>query len=200
MPIRKEYSLDYKLSSMKEGELVFLSDFPEYDNASVCRVLADKCAHGEFTKISQGIYCKTKMTRFGTLLPTVDKILEAIARRDMSKILPSGDAALNKLGLSEQIPMKQVYLTSGSAREITIDGVTIKLKRSVPKTFEFMGTFYALLTQALKAIGKDKLTAEQEEILSRLLKTNPEPDTREHDIRLMPVWMQKTIKRIREQI
>lgn len=200
MPIRKEDSLDYKLSSISDGELVFLSDYPDYDSASVCRVLAEKCVRGEFTKISNGIYCKTKMTRFGSLLPTVDKVLEAIARRDMAKILPSGDTALNKLGLSEQVPMKQVYLTSGSAREIVIDGITIKLKRSVPRTFEFKSKFYALLTQALKAIGKDNLTEEQEAIISRLLQNDPEPEAKEHDIRLMPAWIQKTIKRLAEKI
>ena len=122
MPIRKEDSLNYKLSSISDGELVFLSDFPDYDSASVCRVLAEKCASGEFTKISKGIYCKTKMTRFGPLLPTVDKVLEAIARRDMAKILPSSGTALNNLGLSDPVPMKQVYLTSGSAREIDVGG------------------------------------------------------------------------------
>lgn len=200
MPIRKEDSLDYKLSSIVDGELVFLSDFPDYDSASVCRVLALKCDSGEFTKISTGIYCKTKMTRFGLLLPTVDKVIEAIARRDMAKILPSGDTALNKLGLSEQVPMKQVYLTSGSARNINIGGITVKLKRSVPKTFEFKGAFYALLSQAMKAIGKDNLTAEQEEIIAGLLRNDPEPETSEYDIRLMPVWMQKTINRLGETI
>lgn len=200
MPIKKEDTLNYKLSLISEGELVFLSDYPDYDKASVCRALAEKCDRGEFAKISNGIYCKTKMTRFGSLLPTVDKVLAAIARRDMARILPSGETALNKLGLSEQVPMKQVYLTSGSAREIDIDGITIKLKRSVPKTFEFKGRFYALLTQALKAVGKDNLTEEQELIIARLLKNNPEPETKEHDIRLMPVWMQKTIKRLEEKI
>lgn len=197
MPIRKENSLDYKLSSICDGELVFLCDYPDYDSASVCRVLAEKCARGEFTKISTGIYCKTKMTRFGPLLPTVEKVLEAIARRDMAKILPSGDTALNKLGLSEQVPMKQVYLTSGSARNINIGGFSVKLKRSVPKTFEFKGVFYALLSQAMKTIGKDNITTEHEEIIAGLLRNNPEPETSEYDIKLMPVWMQKTIKRLR---
>lgn len=200
MPIRREDSLDYKLSSVNDGELVFISDYPDYDNASVCRVLADKCSKGEFTKLSRGIYCKTKMTKYGPLYPTVDKILEAIARRDMAKILPSGDTALNKLGLSEQVPMKQVYLTSGSAREISIDGISIKLKHSVPKSFEFKGTFYALLSQAMKSIGKDNLSDEQKDIISNLLKSNPEPETSVYDIRLMPIWMQKTIKRLKEKI
>ena len=200
MPIRKENSLDYKLSSVQDGELVFLTDYPEYDSASVCRVLARKCAKGEFAKIAQGVYCKPKMTRFGPLFPSVDNILGAIARRDMAKILPGGDTALYMLGLSEQVPMKQVYLTSGSARKIKIDDMTVKLKRSVPKTFEFKGTFYALLTQAMKTIGKDNLTGEQEAIFSSLLKGNPEPETKEHDIRLMPMWMQKTVKRLTEEI
>ena len=200
MPIRKENTLEHKLSLIPEGEIVFLSDFPEYDSASVCRVLADKCSKGEFVKVSKGIYCKSKMTKFGPLMPSVDKVLDAIARRDKARILPSGNAALNYLGLSEQVPMKLTYLTSGSARVIDLGGISIKLKRSVPKTFEFKGQFYALLAQALKTIGKDNLTDQHEACIAKLLEDNPEPETCEHDIRLMPLWMQKTVNRLRRQL
>lgn len=200
MPIRKENTLEHKLSLITEGELVFLSDFPEYDSSSVCRVLAEKCSSGEYVKVSKGIYCKARMTKFGPIMPSVEKVLDAIARRDKAKILPSGNAALNSLGMSEQVPMRLTYLTSGSARVIDLGGLSIKLKRSVPKTFEFKGQFYALLTQALKTIGKDNLTPDQESLIARLLVENPESDTCEHDIRLMPVWMQKTINRLRKQI
>ena len=131
MPIRKENTLEHKLSLIPEGELVFLSDFPEYDSSSVCRVLAEKCSSGEYVKVSKGIYCKARMTKFGPMMQSVEKVLDAIARRDKAKILPSGNAALNSLGMSEQVPMRLTYLTSGSARVIDLGGLSIKLKRQV---------------------------------------------------------------------
>lgn len=200
MPILKENSLSYKLDELPVGELVFLSDYPEYDVAFACRILARKCKEGSFIKLSKGIYYKPVMTKFGPLLPSVDKVLQAVARRDNARILPSGNAVLNQLGLSTQVPMRQVYLTSGSARDLEVGGVMVKLKRSVPKTFEFQGELMALLAQALKSLGKDGLTAEQAGMVKNLLREHSEDETFEHDLRLMPVWMQKVIKQLKSEI
>ena len=194
MPIQKENSLSYKLDSLPDGELVFLSDYPDYDVAFACRILAQKCKEGSFMKLSKGIYYKAVMTRFGPLLPTVDKVLQAVARRDNAKILPSGNAVLNQLGLSTQVPMRLVYLTSGSARVLDIGGTKIKLKRSVPKTFEYQGQLMPLIAQALKALGKENVGEEERQVLRRLLTEHPEKESFEHDLRLMPAWMQKEIK------
>lgn len=197
MPILKENSLSYKLDELPIGDLVFLSDYPEYDVAFACRVLAQKCKEGSFVKLSKGIYYKPVMTKFGPLLPSVDKVVQAVARRDNARILPSGNAVLNQLGLSTQVPMRQVYLTSGSARDLDIGGVKITLKRSVPKTFEFHGELMPLLAQALKALGKEGLTSEQAGIIIKLLKKHPEEETFEHDLSLMPAWMQKVLKQLK---
>ena len=40
------------------------------------------------------------MSHFGPVLPSVDKIVQAIAVRDNALVLPSGNKALNVLGLS----------------------------------------------------------------------------------------------------
>lgn len=43
-----------------------------------------------------------------------------IAKRDKAHIIPTGELALNALGLSTQLPMNVVYLTDGSARKIDL--------------------------------------------------------------------------------
>ena len=50
-------------------------------------------------KIAHGIYAKPRKSRFGVVLPSVDKVVQAIATRDNAKILPSGMNALNSLGI-----------------------------------------------------------------------------------------------------
>lgn len=200
MPILKENSLSYKLDMLPVGELVFLSDYPDYDVAYACRVLTRKCREGSFMKLAKGIYYKPEMTKFGPLLPSADKVVRAVARRDNAKILPSGNAVLNQLGLSDQVPMRLVYLTSGSERDLVIGGTKIKLKRSVPKTFEFQGELMAMLAQALKALGKNGLTGEQKCVVGRLLREHTSRGTYEHDLRLMPAWMQKELRAITEKL
>ena len=73
------------------------------------------------------------MTKFGVLMPDVQEIVKAIARRDNAQVLPTGETAANLLGLSTQVPMNYVYLTSGSARKIMVGKKTVTFKRCVPK-------------------------------------------------------------------
>ena len=99
-------------------------------------------------------------SKFGIVYPPVGEIVKAIAKRDRAKILPTGNTAMNQLGLSTQVPMNSEYITSGSAREIKLGNRSIRLKRSVPKNFEYKGELMPILVQAMKAIGKDNLTDE----------------------------------------
>lgn len=100
----------------------------------------------------------------------------AIAQRDKVQIQPSGVTALNKLGLSTQVPTKYTYLTSGSGRVLTLGNRTIELKRSVPKNFAFQTVLAALLVQALrtlgqKNVGNQELSTIENWLMKRNIKT-----------------------------
>jgi len=90
---------------------------------------------GKLVRLANGVYLKTTITKFGPVYPSPTEIAEAIARRDHAQVLMSGLAAENYFGLSTQVPMKIVFLTSGSARKLTVGNTTIEFKRGVPKNF-----------------------------------------------------------------
>ena len=120
--------------------------------------------------------------------------------RDKAKILPTGNTAMNQLGLSEQVPMNLEYITSGSAREIKLGKRTIKLRRSVPKNFEYKGELAPVLVLAMKAIGKENLTNEHLGIIRKLIEENPEEKTWQSDLQLAPAWIRKTLTNLRKEI
>ncbi len=194
MPIARENTLHFKLSSMPVGRMLFLSDLADYDTAFACRTLARKCREGEFVKLSSGLYFKPRMTKFGPYTPSTDEIIKVIAQRDNIQVMPTGMYALNALGFSTQVPMRVVYLTSGSSRVIKVNGVTVKLKRAVPKNFAFKSGFYALLYQALRAIGEKNIEEDEIDHLHSLLNRFPDPEAFDHDLKLMPLWMRKIIR------
>lgn len=132
--------------------------------------------------------------------PPVNDIVRAIAVRDKAKILPTGNTAMNQLGLSEQVPMNLEYITSGSAREIKLGKRTIKLRRSVPKNFEYKGELVPVLVLAMKAIGKGNLTNEHLGIIRKLIEENPEEKTWQSDLQLAPAWIRKTLTNLRKEI
>lgn len=82
--------------------------------------LAELTNDGILVKLAYGIYAKPRMSRFGAVLPSVEKIVQLIAIRDNAEVLPSGMTALNVLGLSTQVPMNYTYLTTGSERAIKL--------------------------------------------------------------------------------
>ncbi len=69
--------------------------------------------------MGQGIYVIPKNDKvFSKVLPSIEKLEEALAKKEHFKIKPSGQYALNKVGLSTQVPMRLIFLTSGNAKKI----------------------------------------------------------------------------------
>ncbi len=182
----------------KKGTLFFNNSFPEYDEEYVRHVLSDLCAQGVVERIAFGIYLKPMMSRFGMVYPPVSEIVRAIAVRDRAKILPTGNTAMNQLGLPKQMPMNLEFITSGSAREIKLGNRTIKLRRSVPKNFEYKGELMPVLVQALKAIGQENLTDEHCRIIRKLMNEHLEEKTWQSDLQLEPAWIRKMLTNLKK--
>ena len=118
----------------------------------------------------------------------------AIARRDHSRIVPTGDYALNSLGLSTQVPANAVYLTDGSPRRISVGkGHGIMFKHtSELKALSFRSNLMMRIVSAMRAIGEGKITDEQKRILKEHIKNVEEGDYNE-DIKLAPAWVRKEL-------
>ena len=186
-----------QIRSDEAGMLYFISDFAEHGNdVFISRVLSECVNDGLLLRIANGIYCKPIETRFGPLVPSVEELVKAIARRDNAQILPTGETAQNLLGLSTQVPMNSVYLTSGSARKLYLRGRTVTLKRSVPRNFACKNDFMAALIQALKSIGKDNLTEEHMGTIVGLLKEHLDDATYVDDLKTAPIWVRKILSEI----
>jgi len=179
------------VSSAKNGTLFFNNSFPEYDDEYVGKILSDLVKSGDLHHLSRGVYLKTEQTRFGLVYPPVSEIASAIAERDKAQILPTGATALNLLGLSTQMPMNPVFLTSGSARTITVDGRMITFKRAVPKNFAVKGKIRSLIVQALKYIGENNITEEDRLAIGDLIRLDSDTGNLSEDLQMMPRWIRK---------
>lgn len=188
-----------RIERSKEGTLFFNNSFPEYDDEYVRQILSDLCVQGLVVRIAFGIYLKPMMSRFGVLYPSVSEIVQAIAKRDNAQVLPTGNTAMNQLGLSEQVPMNSEFITSGSARVIKIGNCTIRLRRSVPRNFAYKGEMMPVLVQALKAIGKENLTDEHLGQIRRLLAEHPGEQSWQTDMQLAPAWIRKVVTDIKKE-
>ena len=97
------------IKSKKYGTILFASDFADAGERKTINKAFERIAlSGKIIRLARGIYCKPKVDTefgFGVIYPSVDDVAQAIAQRDKCRIVPTGDTALNKLGLSTQVPM-----------------------------------------------------------------------------------------------
>lgn len=185
------------ISKRGRGVIIFPIDYAEYgDPKAVQKAFERLAASQKLIRVARGIYCYPKVDKvlgLGILYPTFEDIAVAIARRDRAKIVPTGIFALNKLGLSTQLPMNVVYLTDGSSRKIKLDGERgIRFRHTAKKNLAFQNDFAMLLTFALREIGEDKLTHEQLANVQELIKSVPF-ETIKKDLALIPAWIRKII-------
>lgn len=187
--------IENEIKSMKRGSILFPSNFDDMGNVEVVKKSLLRLENKKFlVRLAHGIYLYPKQDKLlGVLYPTIEEIAVAIAERDKARIIPTGTTALNKLGLSTQIPMNIVFLTDGAPRSIVVGKRTIKFKRTSPKNLAVKGEITSLIIQALKEIGKDNVTAEQLERIKMHLE-NEKQEIIEHDSKLAPVWISKIMK------
>ena len=191
---RHNITLRERIEALPEDSVLFRTDFPEYHSEFVGGTLAELTQEGMLVKLAQGIYAKPRRSRFGLVLPSVDKIAQAIAARDNAEVLPSGMTALNVLGLSTQVPMKYSYLTTGSERIIKLKNQEIRLKRGVPKNFCYETKLIALLVQALKTLKQQNVGEEELQVIRNLISREPDRSALAKDVDMMPIWMKRIVK------
>ena len=182
------------LKSRQKGVVIFVSDFSDYGSAeSVKKALLRLNEKETIVRLAHGIYLYPKVDKeLGILFPSTEDIALAIARRDKIRIIPTGVQALNKLGLSTQVPMKLVYLTDGGTRNIKVGKRTISFKNTSPKNLFMKGEISSMVIQALKTIGNSQLDDSTLLKIQNILKKEKK-DNIINDAKLAPVWISKIL-------
>lgn len=182
------------LKKLSGGSILFVDDFLDFGNSeSIKKALLRLKEKELLIRLAHGIYLYPKKDKdLGVLYPSAEEIAIAIAKRDRARIIPTGVQALNKLGLSTQIPLKVVFLTDGAARSIKIGKRAITFKKTSPKNLMVKGEISGLVIQALKSIGQNKI---ENDVLAKLLTTlkNEKKEIILHDAKLAPAWINKIL-------
>jgi len=169
----------------------------EFKDTNIHKALSILEKSGRIRRVLKGVYDYPRHSELlqQTLSPDLDQVAHALARKFNWEIYPSGEAALNLLGLSTQVPAAWVYLSNGPNREYSIGKHTLAFKRTALKELGFSQPESGLLVQALRALGKEHVNSKVIESLrqqwdsatkARILK----------DTRTVSSWMYSYIKEI----
>jgi len=175
------------ISRQKPGHLLFPTDFRGQGTEDAIRkALSRLTAKGKLNRLAHGIYYKPKFDPvFGNIYPSGEQVAEMIAKKERVRIRPAGAYALNKLGLSTQVPTRLVYITDGVSRNLKVGKTTIRFKSTTSKKLSTKGKISSLLIQALEEFDLKKIDAKTEEKIYELVKKE-DARSLQHDLGLAP--------------
>lgn len=188
-----------RIKSLEKGTIFFPTDFEDIASSEAIRqTLSRMVRRGDIIRVSRGIYCiprSNKALGLDCIPPSTEEIARRVAQRYRVKIIPTGDHALNQLGLSSQIPANAVYITNGARKKIKLaNGRNIIFRESNElRLFEFVSALMMLAVSAIRSIGEDNVT---EDVVNKIkdIVGKVSPDIYNHDIRLAPVWVRKKLE------
>jgi len=151
---------------------------------------------GVIRRLDRGLYdYPKKHPKLGILHARPEEILAAISRRDGTKFQEHESYAANRMRLTEQVPARLIYLTSGRGRTIKAGPVTIELRHRSARKLTAPAPTSAMVFSALRNIGKENISAERIEHLQKLL-TPQERKKVQADLPKAPAWMHPHLRHI----
>ena len=128
-------------------------------------------------------------------MPSADEVARALAGKASLRLQPSGAYAANLLGLTEQVPLKVVFLTDGASRTVQIGKQTITLKQTTPRNMATAGRVSGLVIQALRHLKQPNVDEQMIKTLSKRL-SSEDKAVLLADAPLSPAWIADIMLRV----
>jgi len=118
-----------EIARWPEGAPITAAAFLHHGNRpAVSRALRTLEKRGEILRVAHGVYVAIVRSRFGRHPPGAHRFIQQLTRHSGEAIAPSGAACANALGLTNQVPVKSIYWTSGRTRTYRLGKLTIYLQ------------------------------------------------------------------------
>ncbi len=192
-----------KISSLSNG-VVFASNsfrFADANQNSIEKELSRLNTDGVIKRFRKGIYYKPqKSSLFGDVLPNPSAIAQAIAKLNSAHIVPDGSMALNMLGLSDQVPMKYIYLNDKLHKSEFVGNTEIVFKRINAKKLTTSNKKVGLVLSAMEYLGRGAF--DDSDLVKEFADKLDIADTKdlEKASKNYPLWVQTRVSEIIDEI
>lgn len=115
--------------ALPEGGLLSPKEFLHLaSRASVDQTLTRLTREGKLLRVGRGVYASPVHGRFGSRPPSTQAVVEAIESVSGEMVVANGATEANVLGLTTQVPTREVFLTSGPSRKLRLGNRNVELK------------------------------------------------------------------------
>lgn len=187
------------------GQVWVPADFASLGNRSVIdKTLQRMVARGELRRIDRGLYDRPSINSLTKRPATPDyrAVIDALARRDQTRLLVDGMTAANDLGLTDAVPARVAMYSDTRRRSIKLDKLLIEFKLAAPSRLYWAGRPAMRVVQALHWL-KDMLPTEGDKVrktLARLLSDPKHGHAISSDLAngfgVLPGWMQSFLRTV----
>ena len=158
---------------------------------AVDQALSRLARSGRLMRICRGVYMRPIETRFGRIPPSIAKSLQSLSELWGETIVPTGGSAANWLGLTEGVPVRSVYLTSGPDRQLLFKKHPVKLLHAPRWQLTAPHRMAGLVIRALAWLGPRHVDASLDAVLPKLSREDLKELAAARAV--MPGWMAEPI-------
>lgn len=145
------------------------------ESGSIDRALSRMAEKGVIRRVMRGLYDYPAYSKLlkKDLSPDIDQVAQALARKFGWQIQISGNAALNIMGLSTQVPTQYLYLSDGPSKTYQVGNIGIEFKKTRFTQLGLKHTANEILVQAIQALGERPLNQdEKQKVIQYLVNTS----------------------------
>lgn len=166
---------------------------------AVDQALSRHARTGHIRRLTWGLYdYPVDHPDLGRVAPATQAVAKALSTRYAVRLQPAGAYAANILGLSEQVPVKTVFLTDGPSRHVRIGNRDIVLKHTTQRNMATAGRKSGTIIQALRHIGQKNVDGKTVNIIDRQL-TEDDRKQLTVDLKYAPGWVATALRSLVEQ-
>ncbi len=187
-----------RIRNAADGTIFVNSDFVDIaGQETVRRTLNRMVQAGVLSRIINGVYEKPKYSKLldEYVAADPDAVARALAKSYHWSIAPCGNTALNLLGLSTQVTALYSYISDGPYKTYEWNCTKLEFKHRTNKEITGLSYMTSLIIQALKTLGKDNVTPEIIQTLSKKL-SDDEKQTCLKEATESTDWVYDTIRKI----
>ena len=171
---------------------------------AIDKTLQRMVSRGDLRRIDRGLYDRPTLNSLTKRPSTPDyrAVVDALSRRDQTRLLVDGMTATNDLGLTDAVPARVTLHSDTRRRSVQLDNLLIDFKVAAPSRLYWAGRPAMRVVQALHWL-RDTLPGDGDRIrktLARLLGDPDHGDSIRNDLKqgfgVLPGWMQSFLRTI----
>ena len=206
--LRRPNSLPSKVNNRvrgRPGDVWTPADFADLgDRTSIDKALQRLAADGDLRRVGRGLYDRPEHNRLTgrATVPDSKAVIDAIARRDQTRMLVDGMTAANDLGLTTAVPGRVEVLTDARLRPIRLGNQEIRFVAAPPSRLFWAGRPGMRVVQALHWLrGTLDDEGARARVVARLRTLLDDPvhgaavrDDLRAGLYALPIWMQDFLR------